>query len=59
MLGFVAAVRAGDRWVRLCHGRSRCAGLVPPGTGPVTVGVVDVDLWRRRSAAAFAVIQRP
>jgi hypothetical protein len=58
MLGFVAAVRAGDRWVRLCHGSSQCAGPAPPGTGPVTVGVVAVDLWRRRSAAAFAVVRR-
>jgi hypothetical protein len=57
-LGFVAGVRAGDRWVRLCHGALRCAGIEPPGSGPITVGVVTVDLWRRRSAAAFAVVQR-
>ena len=57
-LGFVAGVRVGNHWLRLCHGTSQCTGLAPPGTGPVTVGVVAVDLWHRHSAAAFTVIQR-
>ena len=57
MLGFVAAARVGDRWVRLCQGSSRCAGLAPPGSGPVTIGVVGVDLWHRHSAAAFTLAQ--
>ena len=58
MLGFVAGVRVGDRWVRLCRGVVSCTGPAPAGGGPVTVGAVAVDLWRRRSAAAFAVAQR-
>ena len=58
LLGFVAGVRRGGRWVRLCRGVVSCRAAEPPGTGPLTVGVVAVDVWRRRSAAAFAVVQR-
>ena len=57
-LGFVAAARVRGRWVRLCHGVSSCAGRLPPGTGPVPVGTVMVDLWRSHSAAAFAFPSR-
>ncbi|MEN3342226.1 MAG: hypothetical protein V7644_1630 [Actinomycetota bacterium] len=55
---FVAAVRRGRRWTRLCHGVSRCTAPLPPGAGPITVGAVAVDVWRRHSAAAFAVARR-
>jgi hypothetical protein len=58
VVGFVAVVRTGGHWVRLCRGRTQCAGAQPPGTGPLTVGAVAVDVWRRRSAAAFALAQR-
>jgi hypothetical protein len=57
-LGFVAGIRVGDHWQPLCHGTSRCAGLVLPGSGPVTVGVVAVDEWHRHSSATFAAIRR-
>jgi hypothetical protein len=56
--GFVAGIRSDGSWTRLCRGLTTCVGALPPGTGKLTVGVVSVDLWRRRSAAAFAVVDR-
>jgi hypothetical protein len=57
-LGFVAAARIGDRWVRICHGVSSCVGRLPPGTGLVPVGAVMVDVWRSHSAAAYTYTVR-
>jgi hypothetical protein len=31
VIGFVAGVRIGNRWTRLCRGTSSCAGTLPPG----------------------------
>jgi hypothetical protein len=56
-VGFVAGVRVGTRWVHLCKGTTSCSGAVPRGAGPSPV-VGAVDVWSRRSAAAFAVAQR-
>ena len=58
VLGFVAAARVDGRWVRLCHGVSSCVGQLPPGTGRVPVGAVDVDTWWSHSAAAYAFMSR-
>jgi hypothetical protein len=55
--GFVAGVRSGDRWRRLCRGVTTCVGEVPPDVRTLTVGVVSIDGWRRHSAAAFAVVK--
>src|SRR3954447_15293157 len=55
VLGFVARYHRGGRWLRLCRGVSRCAARLPEGSGPITVGAVAVDVWRRRSAPVFAV----
>jgi hypothetical protein len=57
--GFVAAARVGTHWVRLCHGLHVCTGVVPPRAGPLTVGVVNVDVWRSHSAAAFSAASTP
>jgi hypothetical protein len=56
---FVAAARVGTHWVRLCHGLHACTGVVPPLAGPLTVGVVNVDVWRSHSAAAFSAVPTP
>ncbi len=59
LLGFVAGVRVGSRWVKLCRAPiavGRCVGRVPPSVrpGPLTVGAVAIDQWRRRSGGTFA-----
>jgi hypothetical protein len=56
-LGFVAAVRVGDRWVRLCHGSTTCTGPLRPNTGPLTIGAVTIDQWHRPSSATFTVFR--
>jgi hypothetical protein len=53
--GFVAAVKIGARWVRLCHGTSTCTGILPPGRGVKAVGAVNIDTTNRRSSATFAL----
>jgi hypothetical protein len=54
--GFVAAVRTPSGWRRLCHGRIRCAGLIPLGaTGPLTIGIVYRDLWHAHSVPFYVV----
>jgi hypothetical protein len=58
VLRFVAGVRIGNRWVRLCHGTSSCTGTLPPGADPEKVGTVNVDVWHRRSAASFTLALR-
>ena len=56
--GFVAAVKIGDRWARLCRGTSSCTGALPPGRGPKAVGAVNIDVWNRRSSASFVFARR-
>lgn len=57
--GFVAGTRgAAGVWHLLCRGTVTCAGPAPPGEGPIVVGAVELDRWRRHSAAAFAVTRR-
>jgi hypothetical protein len=55
VLGFVAGVRIGNRWVRLCHGTSSCTGTLPQGVDQERIGTVNVDVWHRRSAASFTL----
>jgi hypothetical protein len=57
VLGFVAAVRIGNRWRRLCHGISSCTALLPPNRSVTTIGAVDVDASHRPSSAVFAVVR--
>jgi hypothetical protein len=58
VLRFVAGVRIGNRWIRLCHGTSSCTGTLLPGVDPEKVGTVNVDVWHRRSAASFTLALR-
>jgi hypothetical protein len=53
--GFVAAVKIGTRWVRLCHGTSTCTGAVPARRGIKAVGAVNIDATNRRSSATYAL----
>jgi hypothetical protein len=53
--GFVAAVKIGTRWVRLCHGTSRCTGILPPGRSVKAAGAVNIDTANRRSSATFTL----
>jgi hypothetical protein len=54
--GFIAGVKVGGRWRRLCHGGSRCSRRLPQGVTPTAVAAVSVDVWRRRSAPAYAFV---
>jgi hypothetical protein len=54
--GFVARVRIGSGWRRLCRGLTTCTGALPRGShGPLVVGAVALDGTNRSSAAAYAV----
>jgi hypothetical protein len=53
--GFIAVVRAGDRWLRICRGIVTCTGPAPSGDR-IRLVAVSVDQWRRRSAAAAVVL---
>ena len=56
LVGIVAAVPAGPRWLRVCRGTAACTGRLPPSTGPLVVRVVAVDRWSRRSAPAYVTV---
>jgi hypothetical protein len=57
VVGFVAAVRIGDRWARICHGTSSCTGALPPEAVARGVGALNIDVWHRRSAGSFALFR--
>jgi hypothetical protein len=58
VLGFVAGVKIANRWVKLCRGTSSCTGALPPGRSVTAVGAVNIDVWHRRSGAAYVVARR-
>jgi len=54
--GFVARVRVGTDWRRLCRGVTTCTGHLPKGLyGPMVVGAVALDGSGRSSAADYVV----
>jgi hypothetical protein len=55
---FVAVVRAGRYWLRICAGTTSCVGAMPAGFGPIRVVVVAADSWRRASTGAAYVVRR-
>lgn len=58
VLRFIAGVKIGSRWARLCRGTSSCTGTLPPGADPKKVGAVNVDVWHRHSGASFTLALR-
>jgi hypothetical protein len=53
--GFVAVVRSGGGWLRICRGVVSCTGAAPSGAR-VQVVAVSVDRWRRRSAGVSVAL---
>jgi hypothetical protein len=55
--GFVAVVRSGDGWLRICRGVVTCTGTAPTSRR-LRVVAVSIDAWLRRSAGTSVVVER-